>query len=836
MSDVSRLGPLVTWLLGVSYLACGPESVTIGVPPGFDVLVIGSLGSATEKPWARATTSAGDALAVSTADETSLFGFGLARSDFSVGGLREPEDAELRGVGAIGRDEDECGRCRFPTPSAPMVVFPGDRCTLPGFAAVLRLRGDRLEPLTQPQEAAEALRRSLRLSWPGACLPPADGLPVATATHFRLLAQAPEGSPLERFAELPDGSIGLFSFDSASLRAPLGEVSDWPGESSGSIKNALAFSDPPDAPFVLTMRSDSNSRSKVRYERLRPGVPPERVLTQLEEMLHHGALALRWVPRSLSGSLGLAPPRGSVLALGQSPFGRNVLVLCPLSGDLGCLDMGNEALGFPGTRGAADAVVSQSGELIVAFEGSLHRRDPTTGRWTALMSDADASFQRLFTLGSRILACGEGGAEGYAMIFSGTSTAALTRVYSGPPKGECGEIFEGPARRGIWVRFADLTVDLGPPLRLVSWPSLSARALKSDVPGSVLVQDTLLTLWRDRGEGLEQLIGLGPLPPQSTAGVAAGQAVLALADGGQSFEVSPEGEQLTLSPVRPSGLPVGVEATGMAPMADGWIVSGYDRARLVGSLHFVSTSSTFRIFETRGERIVSVAQLDPETHVAVADDYGIWLQHGSGDPERVTVEWLTGAPPEESGRTCPEKFFAFGPKSATFRHVAAAGGVAWAVGCEGAVVRIAGRRAIQVGIDFDERNVGDDRGQPKLTNVLMLAPDRALLAGQGDESQTEEQGRLFVGTAGPDGATVSDLLELHAAPREKSGSTSGYPIDLVSTRHGAVIAFDGGAVSLAFGQTVFRYPASLASAVVAPSGELVLFTRFGQVVSLSADP
>lgn len=163
---------------------------------------------------------------------------------------------------------DRCLACPIPVDVAPLLLGPGYSCALPLFAEH-RAQPFLGEPIAEEDIEVDALRRSIRLEWPGPCPCSRERPPVVNGPSSRCFADETPGPrrwsklaigddgsvvalhPTELFAATASGAISRFPFN-PPMFVPAGV-----GASAGPSARALAFG------LVLGDRPDVDSVQRV---------------------------------------------------------------------------------------------------------------------------------------------------------------------------------------------------------------------------------------------------------------------------------------------------------------------------------------------------------------------------------------------------------------------------------------------------------------------------------------------------------------------------------------------------------------------------------------------
>jgi hypothetical protein len=354
-----------------------------------------------------------------------------------------------------------CGRCLIPSDQPPLVVSPGDRCPVPGFAAYVDL-----ETQTSSSSLAERIRRSLRLSWPGECAcapyaPPQTPQPMSYAMDYPGLGFW----PVEAFAVTPEGLLGLFSEHSNVSRRPDGSTLD-PEDSSPTYSGSvLAAAGAPGGLFWVASLQKTGQRG-----------------TRLDVLQETSSNGLHFIPVSGNVDMPVRPvdlvylaPDRVALAIGTGSPDNAKSAICTAStapAVVTCMELNPDGVSYLGIYMNSGTRMPDGTIVISAEYGFLlleHAIDPTRS-WTRRVDGGTPSMedhgvfiddrgvsvqwrihrlrfdngdfdtagydvQRISSVGSLLVAClnGQGSEAGNVLIYGATIDRTALDPTTSPP-------------------------------------------------------------------------------------------------------------------------------------------------------------------------------------------------------------------------------------------------------------------------------------------------------------------------------------------------------------------------------------------------------------------
>lgn len=853
MSEGQRLSMLGS-LLCAAAAGC-MSSDDLSLPEGLDLLIV---ALATDGTLEVNALRRGESLRAGWTGEDPIF-FGYSAAEFLRPGGEPVERSDLAALQVrtleLSAPPMSCDRCRAPPFRPPQLVYPGDSCSLPRFGRVfVRQSSELVEVSSAPPEATEALRERIRMDWAGDC--PFEEVPAPPGLiELRVLHPEVDPWPVERVAQAPDGTLGLFAERLALFIGGDGARTQREPPFEGPIEFAVGLEG---GEFIVASRIPPGATGpKLRFDRFAsPSFEPVALLSSSE---------FRDLPRGLvrvdsARARLLGAPAGLealLIAGGRNPW----VSVCVLDGILSCeslLDVRNRPPWTLESGRVAGVDALEDGTVVMIGEGRLAYGSRLDSDWSWRSSrPAVRGLETLASIGQQVFVCADDDQSGLEVL-----TATLTREMVRPearevdwirrferPSGSCGDFSQVPGARRLRLtlgavtrRYVELDADdLSRPLEPLDLSELGIDRevrLRSLAPNLLVAQDLTGAVLRV-GTGDEAELAYGTPELQGFAGalVPSEGEVLGFANQpSEAFTVTKlaTGEwQVTGRRKIDDSFDVWKDLVtrGAVDSSDGslWLtgytltattVRGWLRHRRDGAW-----SEAVAAFGVRG---LDLAEVAPGRFVVVADDWGIWvLESGALTP--VEVIWDDPETPEIEGRPAPVAECGDGrsrfPKSIhessskTWRAVDAGEGAAWAVGCGGVVARVMpygpAPFAERVGVGrLVKGAIEGDREDPPLSAVRVLSPERVLIAAAGLSRGTSEQGRLW--EVRPNGSRLELVASTqHRPPVPALEVASGPPFAIVGPPDAAALIGSwgtDGSVQFVGSPDRARFPAALTAA------------------------
>jgi hypothetical protein len=258
----------------------------------------------------------------------------------------------------------------------------------------------------------------------------------------------------------------------------------------------------------------------------------------------------------------------------------------------------------------------------------------------------------------------------------------------------------------------------------------------------------------------------------------------------------------------------------------------------------------------KGRRIVDLAERGPGNLVLAATGRKLLSLEGMSLDE-IPIDWddpstseVEVAPPDVTCARNLEDFRRMWLESEdTWRAVSGAHGIAWAVGCAGAIARIGPTRAEGYGIGHARKEPGSIAVDQPLTAVRAYCPDQVLIGANGQQSYYE-LGQMFelapvsAGDAPPDPPMGLPFMRVwHDFNVPGIGADVGQPSAILGGPRGVQLTFWGGrqrALAATTGGSVVTsgrnprsvYPAGLNYGAVDAQGVALISSELALLLAL----
>lgn len=669
------------------------------------------------------------------------------------------------------RRADECGRCLASTAEAPQPIFAGDACTVPRFAPAAAWQGDaptcfgsvdgRLcAPGTERQrEDLDEIRRQLVLVWPGDCAcRPADA-PSLGRVRMEAIGPLTDPWPVTAWARAPSGQLAGFHRDIAVRYDPGARrtLQTLTAGADVSVRTAVALDD---GDYLVTGAAFNTSDQPFAFYRVTPTAdgfaPWQRVGRNLAIRPNQMRYLEPGGPLYMFGTIMRSFLFESAvfvcddeLDCASAPVGP-----CPLT-NLGTdIEEGRRLANGVGLARAARAVYFRPAGA--GHQGAWTCRQPERFDWqdparTDPVPPVDG-YRSLGVSGSRAFICAHTQASGCtaprAVVLTADVPADAGLVpnpewkiaYVGPEEADCEAIVERGAE-GVRVVLENLSaIDVGPDGRVRRESTLDA--IYGPQPGRAALRDLGddVTLHIGYGNatavhtatgGLQLFYGtLGRSEAPYEAGVELADGRFAVFGPNDVQLVDGTGAATTVPLVGDAFRAVAAAVDLASPAAGPWrLVVGGD----AGELATVALSDTEAAFATipfevdavpvRGVAAVTAGRFvvaGPGTRLSRVDI----SSPTSPSVRPIPVDWDDPRTEQvEIEPTARDECTEAAIPADIFRDIAAARGIAWAVGYDGLVLRVLPGRADRFAI---ETTVNAEA-------VDVRCPDFPLVTGQSIE-------------------------------------------------------------------------------------------------------
>lgn len=704
-------------------------------------------------------------------------------------------------------DRGACRRCLGRVAAPPQIISAGDSCPVPAFAEVL-VRGVDARPV----EISGEHRDGLRLEWPGAC---ACGSGATLALDRAEIVGRRAGEwPVEVAAQAADGSVGLFGARLARRVAVDGTVRDGTIPVEGFLTSGAGALD---GSFVLA--SQTRAQWQNRGLLVDPGFEP------------HPLGALPFVAYRMKRIRGF----DAIFVAGSANPGEGGLFACEVEGAssrVACQSILPSAqvvgkwLGDVASAGPRQVVtVGDQGAYAVG------RLDGSTDRWEFV---ADSVFGRSFvipgtgemrtaselatvaSIGSRLYACGTGDRPdgGYDRLLLSAIAPAMSvplaliewSAVAAVPADFCGRFAEVPGRPDrLRISFpgTSITFEVG------SDPSDAAQIEHDPYALESVTPDWTLGTTEGRNVYRQSSTTAAPLEQVYGSTVSFDAPYPAVAARGRAFYTFGT-DPLIIEPgavaeTRASAVDrfTAADEPTVArydPSTDTFLVIGLSEGQpWLKRLSPDGGGQTIELGALAGEMLIGLAHLSRGRFV-VASASRLWLLEGDRlDP--LPIDWddpataeLEGTPRVTEPQRCylPRYRSNVGPTPLWMSLEGAGRGVAFAGGCDGALVRIGPsgvQRVSVLGPNLQNEPTRLGARPPAISAIRAACADQVEVAATG-RNESQELARVWaIFARSEDGAPV---IGDHPELRGLRGDTSGMPVAIFGT-------FENPQVLLSFG-------------------------------------
>lgn len=725
------------------------------------------------------------ALAIAASEDLRVFAWSIP--DEALGG-EYPGDPDPVFEGKSPPIES-CGRCLAPSPFPPAVLHPGDLCPIPEYSKWFD--GTAWSDGEQEDPVALRIRNAISLAWPGSCAFPKEEIAPATPRALRTIPEERPG----------DDGVPGFGPDGSTLVAVLDGLTIEHG--------GQRISRPYPVGFPITVQGLGDGRFLVASADPSPHSAewlPIHVSADLEMTRLAAEPSLR-----LARFFSVPSAPGKIIAVGFVPVQKQgVAFLCaPTAADLNCrritpaesLDRGtqaNVAVAIDERRVfvAADFDHGSSGLPIVLVDVESGTFADSVIPSAHIDEFGDAGVSAAGALGSTIYVLGGGALGTFVaakelsddLLSSPDPAAALAGdwkiVSRAPTKVGCSGIVRSPGR--LYLGCAD---DSSVEIRsdgTIAWVRTSSVF---GVPGPVdsIASEGEWAFATSRGRAIYRRFRdgafehvVGPSPPR----VGAFGAIVERAEGFLAFAhdglVAPIDGQGVPSP---SWVASGIRGQSVgAALSDGQVFLATSRPDGKGSVYrFPAVGGEAR--ELASQPAWSVRSVSEGEVLALTPDGVSVLRDET--VESVAINWDDPVTPDVEAR--PEACEGTRPgvggdhaELGPLKALDSVGRIAWAVGCDYAIVRLARSKSGWSGqrLSFDRSGAGlgwDDRG---FTAVRALAPDDVLVAAPGRGPTVREQGLIWRVSVSSDGRRLDGRLVQDPPPNPLLGIFAGDPLNL----------------------------------------------------------
>lgn len=770
-------------LLSAAICGCGAPDV-LPFDPGAKAgeLVIAAVAGANGEVLRTGSIVHGDALlAIPVEADATLYSWTLSSEDL-LGA--DPAAVLLKATSDAG---GACGRCLAPAERAPQLLHPGSSCALADHPRAMRYTaGAGAEKI---EHVDRAIREQLRLELPGEC-PCPSGQSVIEPAPFSWERIGPDRSslPHQRVTIGEDGTLGMFSDDHAVSIDAGGTRAARDGdlELEGPVRDAIGLG--PDHFLLYTYHREAGMPSPfvVLDHRL------ETITARL--LIDHDPTRMRLF-------------EGGALLIGRKQSAPKMeLLACSIAQNrTRCAAITPE---LPYDGAFRDAARTDNGAVVaIGAVGFAYGRRGANGAWEwiheAQLADPPRprtldgieleSFFELAASGDRVFLCARAKIvepELPAMVHVFTASVALDRA---------------PVWRALWSAPAarcegftrlsngDLLLDTGPnsgALLSADGTTASAvspgailgidRPVRSLSPGYAIAHDG--AVFRIGRDGDRAVLADGP----AITGAPAVDDLIAAPDG--FYAVMSPGFVQKISYTEDGLVAEAPRALdgirGDSPILHAardstngaLLLAGYTRdATITPALHRVDPNTASAIELSlpidRGA-LIDITEASPgEFAIITADQKILWLDRDRDTARELPIDWddprteTVETAPNENAECRKRRFF---EPSSTFQAIDGAHGIAWAVGCEGAIVRA--NRAYAERVAIDEA--------PDLTAVRALCADNAIAGASAEGDPQRGLGRLFeLYSAGQEYARRSNSGHENTPPI--AGLDSGAMVELI---------------------------------------------------------
>ncbi|MBI2375656.1 MAG: hypothetical protein HYV07_16795 [Deltaproteobacteria bacterium] len=669
--------------------------------------------------------------------------FELSGADVDKVHPRRASDREAEGA---------CGRCVHTGVSGQLI--PGSSCPpsaevrawsfgVPGLAP-----GALISKGSEEAKSIDSIRRALRLDRPGACPFEDVDLTAVRELELRFVHPRADAWPIDSIAIDDVGNAALFAtsyaayIDSAGQREERSGGLPFVGRPTGAV--------PLESGSFLVQSWEGTRDTEARLDVFDAELSDSEVFPGGDGASTTGAF--RTLSPAESAALGR---RGEVtiFVAGRVNHDLASVALCSREPGWSCGRLAPRGFLPLGVDHALSGSVISEGRLLVGASNgwaSLGSRS-VDGSWTWEshgVPEASGGWLTTSTVaGSRVLACADHLSEGVSRTLLlaaelDTWPVSWTRIYEGI--GECLTFFR-TLGSGLHLlrRFADelLEIDVATlevtelPWGAIGWTS-PPRLFSSS--GSHFL--TALASGAFRGSStatvaLERVYGSDALDQRFLLPVRTGTDLIEVIDEALGSAVLGENGLSELpprhNPVAPDHL---VVFDAQSDPSGNVLTVGHRLPSQLADLRKIDAHRTethvFDVGLPPRVRVLAAAALGPDAYVVIADEWRIFRLSGS-DLEPVGLDWDDPSTPAVETAPellrCPDYRVGAGEISErTWRAVGAAGGVAWAVGCGGVIMRI-GSTGQATRVELPQEGGASDR-LADFTAVHVLAPDRALVA------------------------------------------------------------------------------------------------------------